>query len=441
MQHCEEEKEMKKMSLRKTIAILLALLLAGMVIVPIVNANLATTSGSESNSSVHYLLPSNYLDNWKEASPLPESEIYSVIVPESSISQVDGKEGIYQLDFSPSDAKNSDAYISNSGLPGYLVSKKIQKGEPVVLFQIPETMYQYFERESKNGQLTFPREFFTTYSSIGELTKDTIARKNGVQTSTVSRNAAAPPLQLPDRTDHSMLYNPDQTGWHNEWITFNRSSSRNATYITGKITPDLYYIDTNDRYEIYQERELYMDASSDAIELVVTFHDPTDGANMLLFPAIWDNSVPTDINDWDVNGGFVTIPLNSVPHEYEYYTGLGTGTNAGIYEIWFHDVSASVWYYYRYLDTDNPADIFNRITGSSEFYWKTAASGFFVARTIPIKDEWNYDGKLSAWYYPRQVWQYQDGPINENYVNIDWSWYPDANGDQLVTNSYCDSRG
>jgi hypothetical protein len=421
--------------------ILLVLMLAAMAMIPMVSANDAPLSGSEVNTSVHYLLPSGYLDNWNEASPLPESEIYSVVVPKSSVSPVDGKNGIYQMTITPSDAANSDSFIADSAVPGYLVSKDIQKGEPVVLFQIPKTMYQYFERESKNGQLTFPREFFKTYPSIGELTKDTIARKNATPGPMSSRNEAVPPLQLPDRTGYSTLYNPNQIGWHNEWITFNRSSSRNATYITGKITPNLYYLDTNDRYEIYQERELYMDASNDAIELVVTFHDINDGANMLLFPAIWDNSVLTDINDWDVNGGFVTIPLNSVPHEYEYYSGLGTGTNAGIYEIWFHDVSASVWYYYRYLDTDNPGYLFNRITGSSEFNWKTAVSGFFVARTIPIKDEWNYDGTLNAWYYPRQVWQYQDGPVNENYVNIDWSWYPDANGDQLVTNSYCDSRG
>jgi hypothetical protein len=431
------------MKLGKINLLLLALLVAAMVMVPCVSAVDDTSEPEgEINTSVHYQLSSNYLDDWKEAKPLPESELLTVILPESSLSQDRDNERIYQIGFSPSEIENSDIFTSSSELPEYLISKNIRKNERVVLFRIPKTMYQYFKRESKNNKVSFPREFFTTYDSISDLIKDTASRKNEtVSINQVKKTTPPPPLKISDRTDYSKSYNPNKLGWHNEWITFNQSSSKKATYIYGRITPDLYYIDSSDRYEIYQERELYMDASSDAIELVVTFHDMNDGANMLLFPVIWDNAVETEMNDWDHNEGFVTIPLNSVPHEYEYYAGLGTGANAGIYEIWFHNGSPDTWYYYRYLDTDNPGYYYNRIAGSSEFQWKSVIRGFFVARTIPIRDEMNYDGELSTWYYPREVWQYQNTSDNENYVSIDWSWYPDANGNQLVTNSYCDSRG
>ncbi|MFA5268273.1 MAG: hypothetical protein WC379_09890 [Methanoregula sp.] len=427
------------MQLRKIVIALLALLLAGVVMVPCVSAADTIMTESQTKTPLHNQIPTGYLQNWKEASPLPESEIYSVIVPESSISKTDDPKGIYLIDFTISEKSIQDSFVKNPDYPGYLVSKNLQKDSRAVLFRIPKTMYEYFVKNSDNGKLTFPQQFFKTYSTIDELIEESNDLEKETAISSVSPIIpASPPMRLPDRTGYSLTYNPNKLGWHNEWITFNQSGTHNVIYITGKITPNMYYLDTNDRYQVYQERELYMDDSNDAIELVVTFHDMNDGANMLLFPAIWDNGVLTDIDDWDYNDGFVTIPLNSVPHEYEYYAGLGIDDNPGIYEIWFQDVSASDWYYYLFDDTDNPAYHYNRITGSSEFLWNTVTSGFFVARTIPIKDEWNYDG--SSWFYPRQVWQYENKTDNEDYVNIDWSWYPDANGNLLVTNSYCDSR-
>jgi len=291
-------------------------------------------------------------------------------------------------------------------------------------------MFHYLSPDTKGFVLSVPLSFFTYYSNvynlengIAEPTSEIVGVKNEIN---LEKSQGISPLIAP-------LSSPTLFA---EWEFFQRInvSVPKIVYITGKITPNQWYLSGTDGFEIYQERELYGEKPDGTVELTASYHDSAHGGGITLAPAIWDNGIIQGFGNYTYNSGLIPVSTSSLPHTYEYYCGIGA---SGKYEVWFHDTVNGNWYYYRYDDSTNPSTYYNEIHGSSELWQFNTPAGLYMANTYPVIDEWNWVN--NNWYLPKDIWTYIGWSGNRPYVHIDYNWggYQQK---QLITYSYCDSR-
>ncbi|WP_332448646.1 hypothetical protein [Methanoculleus sp.] len=397
----------------RALSALFAVLLVSVGVVPA----MATGELQDSKSETHRSISPDYLKDAKPATPLEESEMISIVVPYKLTLTKDARQDANIVNISFSVSEFDEQFTCMADHPGYHIFKGINENEEVAVLRMPKTMFGYLNQNPTTININFPTEYFTVYPNVGEMEKSI---GGGIARS----------IQAGD----PLSYEISRGDWdlYAEWIQFNHKIPRQITYLTGKITP-YYYSNSEYGYCAYHEREIYLN-EGDTIELVVAYHDQTDGGKVLLFPAIWDDPAPDPIYPLP----FIEVSRSSLPHEYEYYCGIGVGNNVGTYELWFHDASTDNWWYYRYDDDTSPSTYIDHLDGSSELWLDPVASGyFFMGQTIPVKDEWSWEGGI--WYKPRAAFEYNNGPTPDDYVHIDYYWGGELN-QELFTRSYCDSR-
>lgn len=452
------------MSLRKTIAVLLALLLAGMVVVPIVGAeeqslNEQNALGkSEHIVSPEHHIPPEYFKDSQPATPLSESEMINIVLSEKTLDKFnqDDQTGIIEIPISYLDLNTKFTLSENN--QNRFVENDIRDGDTIVLVRMPKVMYDRFVATSKNGIITLPASYFSRYyKNLADLESN--IRQDGdaiaigfsddpvlAERSKVSASAnMTQEIQGAERSGlKSLLKNaqaPDT--WHSEWIFFNRIYEADSyDYLIGQITPESWSISgNNDDFWAPQEREYYLNSGrQDAIEIVVNYDKHTDVNNpkVTFFPAVYDNnsSAPIPLETWENSGEeIMLLTPGTFPDSYGYHVQISNGK----YYITFENMSSFEWYdQYVYNDQDNPSTTFTEIAGSSEFHQMTSPiTDTFDAVTRPI-DEWAYDATLSSWRKPVDVWQYAYADTHPNFVDVYW-FRSGANSDNLGTVSYLSS--
>ncbi|WP_156168349.1 hypothetical protein [Methanoculleus sediminis] len=233
----------------------------------------------------------------------------------------------------------------------------------------------------------------------------------------------------------------DSGSWFYEWAHFERiNTGKWYDYCIGQITPQPYWITSgNDHFDLYQEREYYLDGGQDVIEVVINYNDNHESGNVMLFPVVYDNGQgPIPIEEWENPGdGVLILPKTTFPHAYGYHVEISNNR----YYITFEDMDTLQWFpYYVYYDQNDSSDTFTRASGSSEFRLDSAEplACQFQAFTYPVIDEWVRED-AGNWKKPREVWQYFQQTPGMRYVHINYYW-GGANNQELITESYADTQ-
>jgi len=365
---------------------LLAFLLAAMAMVPMVSAAETTTALSKNVSDRIVITPPVDDTQIRIKTPLNESEIISFIFSEKWLKEnnISPDPDVIKLAISKNSrslAKNQIATSNDSLL--YSVGP-LKDNEPVVLLQIPKDTFEITNSQS-NQMITFdyPRECFTFYTNITELSKGIEQRKllrYSLQTPRIELNPHSSALSI--RTASSDLYA--------EWACYNTISGQTPVALRGDIIPQTLS-NQGQSFEIYQEREIYFNRNGDQIELTLYY---TSNGKIYLSVPIYDegqlywgnNSVPS--RTW--------IDASSKDRfYYEVYI-----QNNGQYSINFYDTVTAVWSRYTYNDSDNPSTYIIGTTGSSELYLYGGLTNAFQATTNTIKDYGVKDTVNGNWISP-----------------------------------------
>jgi hypothetical protein len=424
---------------RSKIGILLAFLLALIAIIPCVSASVEFSSNQvKSEINIEQNSSNDQLMNFPEAKPLSKSDIYSFVFPEQWLSTYVDSKDPNLITLPAFDPESKETFPLNAEAEGYYVYNDIQKNERIILLNIPKTLYDYLKGYDKSSSLTIPASAFSTYANVDDM-KQKVEEMNSkwrttyLQNSLMESNRDISATDSMDGYQKRIMYHP--YGMYSTAITM--------TY--GHITPYSYTVSGNDRYRMYQERELYMDNANDAIELIAWDRDTSSGNGVLLYPRIWDNGYLTTWSDFTNQMGFINV--GALPHTYEYYVGIGIGSNVGVYQIWFRDMNTMLWYWYRFDDDTvhgdrirNPGTYIDRMAVSSELIPEgTFGTGHWVASTNPITDEYARADAYGVWIFPYNTWR-EDPPTEpQQYVRVssEWGGY---NNLQLITRAWCDYR-
>lgn len=454
------------MQLRKIVIALLALLLAGTVIVPCVSAdgqNVSEFRLSQAdigkNAPEHYI-PPEYFKDAKPATPLPESEMINLVISEKTIekSALDNEPGIINIPTAFLDLKGQ--FAESKEYSNRFIENDLNPEEGVVLVRMPKVMYDRFLATPDSSNLTLPASNFARYyTNLADLESHVKLEGNVLRVSPGEKDAkmiekmTSLPAAIPtpmimksgnagDGTD-ALLTPPGANTWHNEWIHFNRINFLNTyDYCIGQITPNTWYVSgNNNQYYSPLEREYYLNDGKEAIEVVVNYDHYTQypSGYVYLFPAIYDehSAAPINLSLWEDQGdGIIQLNSGTFPHAYGYHVQIYNGK----YYIDFQDMNNLEWFdEYVYNDQDNPSTTFTRASGSVEFRQVSdPITDTFYAYTTPVVDEWAHEVPFlgsASWKKPSSVWSLNEQTPNENFVHISWAW-GGANNQDLITNSY-----
>ncbi len=164
---CSKKEE--KMKSMKYGVILLALLLAAMAMVPMVSAEDQTNGvlgvaipGTSVNSSVHQI-PADYLKDSKPAQWLPESDMINIVISQKSLKKFnpDNQSGIINIPVSYLDMKTT--FLNSKENPSIYTENTIGQGDSIALVRMPRQMYVMFAKNSNDGIISLPADFFVRY--------------------------------------------------------------------------------------------------------------------------------------------------------------------------------------------------------------------------------------------------------------------------------------
>lgn len=443
--------------------ILLSVLLAAMAVVSMVSAaeqglneQNPVDVGKAPNVPDHYIPPEYFMDA-KPATPLPESEMITLILSGNALDGLGRSKETGIIEFPASSQDLNTQFVESKGFQNLFIEKDINPEDAVVLVRMPKTMYERLLAGSENDTLTLPTSHFcrfyenlTDLNSHMELKDNVLIVTPGEYDAKVLEELTTiPPVmetpEIPGMNADANSIIPaialDNGIWFNEWVHFNRAYWWvTYDYCIGQITPNYWYFSGQDnQYYAPQEREYYLNDGQDAIEVVVNYdHFTTDGA-VYLFPAIYDNynHTPTPLLQWESSGdGIIELDSSSFPHAYGYHVQISNGR----YYITFEDMDTLQWFAeYVYNDQDNPSTTFTRLTGSAEHYQANQPiTDQYVAYTNPVIDEWAREIG-GTWRKPREVWSYYEQTPDVSFVSIDRAW-GGSNKQDLITRSYLDYR-
>lgn len=407
------------------LSLLAALLLVGSSFLPV--------SGSPND---HLLIPRDYTNGAPIAKPLPESEMITILFSKDWINKYDLDPNPEIVSISISESELSNNFPLSKDFVNRQVDKGLNLDDEVIMLRMPLTLFDRLNVDEKGLNVTLPvSHFFRSFRNSGTI--DAIL--NGTELAEVADSDDSYSYENSER--EGSLLNEPLIGWHYEWITLLRNNpwpypEYHINYLIGQTTPSIWTHVSTDRWDIYQEREIYMRSGNDAIEITVNYNDNVEYGRILLFPAFWDNGVQVPIEQWESQGaGLIEIPPGSLPHSFGYHVQTGNSR----YYVTFEDMNTLYWYpTYVYYDPD-PTYYFDELKGSSELWVETGFSGDIHAWTSPVRDEWNYDISRGQWLRPRTVWQIVEWTPEMDFVDIVVSWMG-TNYDELATWSYCNSH-
>ncbi len=418
----------------RAISLLLVMALLGAIIVPAVSAetNPQPIKLNDSFQLVENIQPP--LFDWsgiEPNSPMTESELTTIVVSAAYGARQTGSESPEIIEISlPVSAFGKKESITNS-IPDLLIQEGITEGEAVLVLTIPDTMFRAFNTDPNYVEMSFPAEYFTLYTDIDSFYDD----RNSQKTSSESYN----------KKNYDQITEFDLTGKYSERggqqylsrVRYTANSGYEITYLTGKIKPN-YYTNSGNGYTIFQEKEInfnrldYQGEPLDTIEIVVEYEDTNHGGGIKLYPILYDDTSSA------INMGpdsYIDVSRPSIPHEYNFYVSLGSGSTLGEYEVWLQDTTSEEWLgYYYYNDDDDPSRFINRTIGSSELLLWDDSTFSFDARTSPITDEWCKEG--STWHDPASAFRYFERQY-DSYVSTSHS----TGSGKIYTHAYCSGSG
>ena len=237
------------MNIRKIGVVLLALLLAGMAMVPMVSAADEDTDkksleipDTANDVSAHHVSP-DYYRNAKIMEPLPESEMVTVVISQKTlgISGIDKKPEIISVSPSLLDARSSDLKILDN--PDIRYEKTLDQNAGVVLVRMPKTMYDVFVSSSQGKNLELPTQSFCRfYTSLDDMKVHMKKTGNRLEFTTDQKEVSTdlPKLSPPKVKETPAI--PQMTAktlgtdnWFIERVHFNRiSPGTSYDYVMGR---------------------------------------------------------------------------------------------------------------------------------------------------------------------------------------------------------------
>ncbi len=418
------------MQLRKIVIALLALLLAGAVMVPCVSA-------------AEHHLTSDYPQDSKMAEWLSESDMINIVLSQKTIekSGLEKQQGIITIPIAYLETKTN--FISTKDHPSFSIESALKPDEGIVLIRMPEQMYKRFTSNAKDGKLSLPEDHFARYYenssdlyshlktdgntlqvlpsekySLRKITERSDSEEPGDGLSVISPTNVKAVLSYPQFFEERRYYD-------------RIDSNENFNYCIGQITPDSWTLlgSALDKFDIFQERE-YRFNSNEAIEIVVKYRDRNQGSDILIFPALYRSGASEQIPEsaWEVYTGPVGVDKNNLPHAYGYHVQF----SGGYYYIDIEDMDTMNFIRSYSATAAAGTSSFTDLWGSSEYRQNEApTTNTFSATTNPVIDEWVYVVN-DDWRKPEDAWEYVE-PSFDDYVRVTKTW--SSSGD-LITRSY-----
>jgi hypothetical protein len=435
------------MNLRKIGVVLLALLLAGMAIVPIVSAGteniIPVTPDGGIISYPHHEIPSDYPQNSKPAQWLSESDMINIVISQETLEKFgqDKQSGIITIPVSYLDLKNT--FKTTLEKPSFFTESSLKPDDGILLMRMPKQMYERFVKDAQNGKLSLPAEyFFRYYENSSDLSSHIKVEGNTLQVLPSDKY----PLRTisKDSVSDSQLVNPASVVSSAKTSTvlsydvlyqarqyFNRISSTSYNYCIGQIRPYSWSLLGSglDQFDVFQERE-YRFNSNEAIEIVAKYRDRNQGGDIIIFPALYRSGAqyPITPSQWTSWGGNVPVDKNNLPHAFGYHVQF----SGGYYYVNFQDMNTMNWINSYIATAGTGTTSFIELWGSSEYRQRSApTTNTFSATTNPVMDEWAHILN-GDWKKPNQVWKYVS-PQTSSYVSVTKTF--DGSGN-LITRSY-----
>ncbi|MDD1686344.1 hypothetical protein [Methanoregula sp.] len=451
------------MSLRKTIAILLVLLLAGMVVVPMVSAgeeqgvNLSDSGNLDipEKPAPHHI-PDDYLKDSKPAKWLPESEMVNIILSQKILAKYGQNSNSDLIEIPISYLESKSNFAENKNFPSaYKVEAGIYPDEPIVLIRMPTQLYLTFIKEDVNGKLTLPPAYFCRfYANFTDLKSHTTTVDGSIQITPSSQYPVPGLLDENSMPINAEKISSDKSGISaslqkitnattlsvpqnfSQWSVSGKALSTNYKYCIGRIRPYSWTLSGSgaDLFKLFAERE-YKFNNGEALEIIVQYFDRNELAGIELYPALYRNGaagpiLPAGWSHWE---GHVAIDPFDLPHSYGYHVQT---TNSGYgYQVDFEDMDTQRWIKSYTVTAASTVSSFTELDGSSEYNQiNVPSTDTFSATTSPVIDEWVID-VYDGWNYPINAWQ---EPVlvpaaAQPYVSVVPSW--DSTG-RLITESY-----
>jgi hypothetical protein len=431
-------KERKRMELRKISIALLALLLAGVAMVPLVSADEAYNDAMNASNGIKRILTP---DELKDAPTHPpkifdlqsvadskttpeinnrETKFIFVVIPQNNITKTTNR-GSSDLD-SVTIPKSSVRFIyqrpgSKAGIPDISQAGAVPAEGPVSVLWAPSHMVEM----SDIGDLmtlTFPQDLIMNYNTLDEAQKSIASYEDEnlqIDSDTV------PPVEAQLISKAVTANDFQERSWY-----IDSGCADQINGVTGKIYPQ-GSSNNGESYFSYHEMEIYLSRSPftsapDAIEFI-SYHR-TDNQKRA-FIAVWDEGTSHTVLDIDVTSKSYV----------EYY--LYIENSAGwVYWTHFRDPATGTWYTASYDDSDNPSYYVRDLRGSTELLSLGHVPPLysFSTETSPISVDWTRT--TSGWLTPIQsvVWNYYTA--NQQYVDT-WAWWNSNDG--IDTTHYCGS--
>ncbi len=386
------------MNIPKTWAILLALLLVAMAIVPCVSAVEEKALSMSDASDRIVITPPPDEAQMILKTPLTESEMISFVFSEQWLEANNLDKNLDNIKVSvPKKTISKSQVAGNDDSMVYSVGV-VDASEKVALLQIPKNTYDAMNPESASViTLDYPRYIFTFYSDAASLAKGIEQRRLIRTAGQIERTELNPGASSTAvRTTTSDLYA--------EWACYNTISGRTPVALRGDITPQTL-TNQGQSFTIYHEREIYFNRIGDQIELTLYY---TDNGNIYLSVPIYDEGNLY----WGSNGVPARTWIDASSKNRFYYEVYIQ--NNGQYNINFLNTGTAIWYQYTYNDSDNPSTHIIGITGSSEMYLSSLTNAF-QATTNTMRDYGVKDTLSGSWISPgsRFTWdQYKYDSIH-----------------------------
>lgn len=395
------------MSLRKTIAVLLALLLAGMVVVPMVSAEdhsgvVITPSSEENDKSnnavVLQKLPSfqpgiNDKLTYDEKKQLMKNYTPSPSMSESEIAQI-----IFSKDWFSQNSKKTELDMVEVTFPTkWLDAPEIRSDEAIVMLRIPKKMLELDDMNSNLDMITvsYSEKMFEEFSTLDEKNKTLQERQNTAEARlSQPRDTAGTTIVGPVKTAGTKSINRQVRAF------YQRDTGYSVTKVIGMMDPTSYS-NSGETFVNYNEREIYLDRSGDSIEFIMDF---TDSGNTYAWVAVFDEET------WSTAWTWLNIDVTGTLQQVNYHFYI---TN-GVYDLWLQDSSTGTWYYNSYSDTDNPSVRVDWLVGSTEVDTVGGISNYFKTETNPIRDDYTYSN--NNWYSPQTTFDWDGFTSDEQYV-------------------------
>ena len=399
------------MNLRKLSVVLLALLLAGMAMVPIVSAetisaqtNTAATS-NENDVQKDNAIPElpDFMPgikdkpSYEEMKRLMKTTPSSPPVPESEMARI-----IFAKTWFMQNDEDPQADEVQLTFPvTWLDTPPVSDDEAIVLLRIPKRLLELGDINSDPEMITvsYPVTRFREFSNLNAINLTPQVQKINLDTDLEEFDELSAPAFGKSQT-RSKTTIPDKQ----VRAQYVRDTAYSVDAIKGYMLASGSSNTGGESFVNYNENEVYLDGAGDVIEFIIHY---TDFGQTTARVSVYNNET------WDTPLNWLSIDLTGLDFkrvEYELYLLSG-----GIYDIWMCEYSSGTWYHNQYTDTNNPSTYITWMMGSTELDTVGGISKKF-STWATIRATSTRSG--TTWFDPEDTFNWFDYTPDEQYVAI-----------------------